>query len=191
MLRPAQRYDDFKLIRITCKAACHGKTEPGILIVVLIAGVCTEIKISMYTDSTNEIKCPPPVPWGSHHRHTTPIFKRVIRICAIGELKNSGEGLWRFVMENERLLRGEIDHAEEQVEEDAPRAASLQRVGSRETHYGSHAINITMTTTITCVAMMMTTMTTMTMTMMRRMIIIIRRWRRRRWRSRCRWWRRL
>ena len=26
-LRPAQRYDDFKLIRITCQAACHGKTE--------------------------------------------------------------------------------------------------------------------------------------------------------------------
>ena len=30
-LRPAQRYDDFKLIRITCQAACHGKTEHGIL----------------------------------------------------------------------------------------------------------------------------------------------------------------
>ena len=29
-LRPAQRYDDFKLIRITCQAACHGKTEHGI-----------------------------------------------------------------------------------------------------------------------------------------------------------------
>ena len=28
-LRPAQRYDDFKLIRITCQAACHGKTEHG------------------------------------------------------------------------------------------------------------------------------------------------------------------
>ena len=26
-LRPAQRYDNFKLIRITCQAACHGKTE--------------------------------------------------------------------------------------------------------------------------------------------------------------------
>ena len=25
-LRPAQRYDDFKLIKITCQAACHGKT---------------------------------------------------------------------------------------------------------------------------------------------------------------------
>ena len=29
-LRPAQRYDDFKLIKITCQAACHGKTEHGI-----------------------------------------------------------------------------------------------------------------------------------------------------------------
>ena len=29
-LRPAQRYDDFKLIRNTCQAACHGKTEHGI-----------------------------------------------------------------------------------------------------------------------------------------------------------------
>ena len=47
-LRPAQRYDDFKLIRITCHAACHGKTEHGIFVkfkkpsktaVVLIAGV--------------------------------------------------------------------------------------------------------------------------------------------------------
>jgi hypothetical protein len=47
-LRPAQRYDDFKLIRITCQAACHGKTEHGIFVkfkkpsktaVVLIAGV--------------------------------------------------------------------------------------------------------------------------------------------------------
>ena len=30
-LPPAQRYiyDDFKLIRITCQAACHGKTEQG------------------------------------------------------------------------------------------------------------------------------------------------------------------
>ena len=25
-LRSAQRYDDFKLIKITCQAACHGKT---------------------------------------------------------------------------------------------------------------------------------------------------------------------
>ena len=25
-LRPAQRYDDFKLIKITCQAACHGRT---------------------------------------------------------------------------------------------------------------------------------------------------------------------
>ena len=53
-LRPAQRYDDFELIRITCQAACHGKTEHGIFVkfkkpsktavvletaVVLIAGV--------------------------------------------------------------------------------------------------------------------------------------------------------
>ena len=47
-LRPAQRYDDFKLIRITCQAACHGKTEHGISVkfkkpsktaVVLLAGV--------------------------------------------------------------------------------------------------------------------------------------------------------
>ena len=47
-LRPAQRYNDFKLIRITCQAACHGKTEHGIFVkfkkprktaVVLIAGV--------------------------------------------------------------------------------------------------------------------------------------------------------
>ena len=29
-LRPAQRYGDFKLIRITCQDACHGKTEHGI-----------------------------------------------------------------------------------------------------------------------------------------------------------------
>ena len=32
-LRPAQRYDDFKLIRIICQAACHGKTEHGIFVV--------------------------------------------------------------------------------------------------------------------------------------------------------------
>ena len=47
ILRPAQRYDDFKLIRITCQAACHGKTEHGIFVkfkqtsktaVVLLAG---------------------------------------------------------------------------------------------------------------------------------------------------------
>ena len=47
-LRPAQRYNDFKLIRITCQAACHGKTEHGIFVkfkqtsktaVVLLAGV--------------------------------------------------------------------------------------------------------------------------------------------------------
>ena len=47
-LRPAQRYDDFKLIRITCQAACHGRTEHGInkkfeqtskTAVVLLAGV--------------------------------------------------------------------------------------------------------------------------------------------------------
>ena len=47
-LRPAQRYNDFKLIRITCQAACHGKTEHGIFVklkktsktaFVLIAGV--------------------------------------------------------------------------------------------------------------------------------------------------------
>ena len=31
-LRPAQCYDDFKLIRITCQAACHGKTEHGIFV---------------------------------------------------------------------------------------------------------------------------------------------------------------
>ena len=31
-LRPAQRYDDFKLIRITCQATCHGKTEHGIFV---------------------------------------------------------------------------------------------------------------------------------------------------------------
>ena len=47
-LRSAQRYDDFKLIRNTCQAACHGKTEHGIFVkfkktsktaVVLLAGV--------------------------------------------------------------------------------------------------------------------------------------------------------
>ena len=48
-LRPAQRYEDFKLIRITCQAACHGKkAEHGIFdkfkqtsktAVVLLAGV--------------------------------------------------------------------------------------------------------------------------------------------------------
>ena len=48
-LRPAQRHDDFKLIRITCRAdARHGKTEHGIFVkfkkpsktaVVLIDGV--------------------------------------------------------------------------------------------------------------------------------------------------------
>ena len=47
-LRPAQRYDDFKLIKITCQAACHVKTEHGIFVkfkkpsktaVVLLAGV--------------------------------------------------------------------------------------------------------------------------------------------------------
>ena len=52
-LRPAQSYYDFKLIRITCQAACHGKTEHGIFVkfkkpaslktsktaVVLLAGV--------------------------------------------------------------------------------------------------------------------------------------------------------
>ena len=31
-LRPAQRYDDYKLIRITCQAACHGKAEHGIFV---------------------------------------------------------------------------------------------------------------------------------------------------------------
>ena len=31
-LRPAQRYDDFKLIKNTCQAACHGKTEHGIFV---------------------------------------------------------------------------------------------------------------------------------------------------------------
>ena len=31
-LRLAQRYDDFKLIKITCQAACHGKTEHGIFV---------------------------------------------------------------------------------------------------------------------------------------------------------------
>ena len=31
-LRPAQRYGNFKLIRITCQAACHGKTEHGIFV---------------------------------------------------------------------------------------------------------------------------------------------------------------
>ena len=31
-LLPVQRYDDFKLIRITCQAACHGKTEHGIFV---------------------------------------------------------------------------------------------------------------------------------------------------------------
>ena len=31
-LHPAQHYDDFKLIRITCQAACHGKTEHGIFV---------------------------------------------------------------------------------------------------------------------------------------------------------------
>ena len=31
-LRLAQRYDDSKLIRITCQAACHSKTEHGIFV---------------------------------------------------------------------------------------------------------------------------------------------------------------
>ena len=31
-MRPAQRYDDFKIIRITCQTACHGKTEHGIFV---------------------------------------------------------------------------------------------------------------------------------------------------------------
>ena len=31
-LRPAQCYDNFKLIRITCQAACHGKTQHGIFV---------------------------------------------------------------------------------------------------------------------------------------------------------------
>ena len=30
-----QRYDDFKLIRITCQAACHGKTEHGSIMMIL------------------------------------------------------------------------------------------------------------------------------------------------------------
>ena len=30
--RPAQRYGDFRHIRITCQAACHGKTEHGIFV---------------------------------------------------------------------------------------------------------------------------------------------------------------
>ena len=30
--RPAQRYDNFKLIRITCQAACQGKTEHSIFV---------------------------------------------------------------------------------------------------------------------------------------------------------------
>ena len=32
-LRPAQRYDNFKLIKITCQAACHGKSEHGIFVI--------------------------------------------------------------------------------------------------------------------------------------------------------------
>ena len=35
ILRPVKRYDDFKLIRITCQPACHGKTEHGIFCQVL------------------------------------------------------------------------------------------------------------------------------------------------------------
>ena len=31
-LRPAQRSDDFKLIKNTCQAACHGKNEHGIFV---------------------------------------------------------------------------------------------------------------------------------------------------------------
>ena len=31
-LRPAQRNEDFKLIKNTCQAACHGKTEHGIFV---------------------------------------------------------------------------------------------------------------------------------------------------------------
>ena len=31
-LSPAQRSDDFKLIKNTCQAACHGKTEHGIFV---------------------------------------------------------------------------------------------------------------------------------------------------------------
>ena len=30
--RPAQRYGDFELVRITCQAACNDKTEHGIFV---------------------------------------------------------------------------------------------------------------------------------------------------------------
>ena len=63
-LRPAQRYDNFKLIRITCQAACHGKTEHGIFVkfkkpsktaVVLIAGVLSESLIRItYQNNLSE-----------------------------------------------------------------------------------------------------------------------------------------
>ena len=32
VLRSAKRYDDFELIKNTCQAACHDKTEPGIFV---------------------------------------------------------------------------------------------------------------------------------------------------------------
>ena len=71
--RPAQRYDDFKLIRITCQAACHGKTEHGIFVkfkkpsktaVVLIAGV-----------TISGTSCPP----GTSSYHLVPKYLRATR----------------------------------------------------------------------------------------------------------------
>ena len=70
-LRPAQRYDDFKLIKITCQAACHGKTEHGIFVkfkkpsktaVVLIAGVtisfCARRSVMMILNSSKSLAKP-------------------------------------------------------------------------------------------------------------------------------------
>ena len=66
-LRPAQRYDDFKLIRITCQAACHGKTEHGIFVkfkkpsktaVVLIAGVTISGTPSLPVSPSRVLRAP-------------------------------------------------------------------------------------------------------------------------------------
>ena len=48
-LHPAQRYEDFKLIRITCQAACHGKTEHGIFCHVF----CHSAKLNMAKTEQN------------------------------------------------------------------------------------------------------------------------------------------
>ena len=60
-LRPAQRYGDFKHIRITCQADCHGKTEHGIFVkfkkpskiaVVLLAGVTISCPCALHRART-------------------------------------------------------------------------------------------------------------------------------------------